>query len=404
MKRTWITKATLIHLNILCLLLPLHGSITVFFPEPFRFWKEYILLFFLCVWIFQEIQTPQKWIFKSTETLSASMVILTGLHLFTAPHTLTALHAARYITLGFLLYTLFKRLIYTHNYPITLQNISRYLFWGCGLSVLFGLWAHFAGGYSVLQQWYSTTISSWVPSQTIPLYHAVNDIPRMQGTASGPIEFSHLLLASLMILPYAKLKKWVLFMGILLLLTGILMSASRSAFFIAFIILAFQSARWYNLPKTTLQTLIAGLFVLITIGMSFNPTLPAKIVYRAGTSDHITRPIEGIGKAITNPLWGDLGSVGPAARAYNLTHHNDDKAFIAENIFIDYWIQLGILGLCISISFFIALWKTMGNNGRIWVLSILIAGNIATIFDMTPISILFFILLVVLSNKHNPSS
>jgi hypothetical protein len=103
-------------------------------------------------------------------------------------------------------------------------------------------------------------------------------------------------------------------------------------------------------------------------------------------------------------LLGNLGGIGPAARARNLSENNDDSAFIAENVFADYWVQMGLSGLILGIGFFIALFLETQKPQKIFIASAFLMANMATIFDMSPISILFFIIFVLFSNRSINSS
>jgi len=92
------------------------------------------------------------------------------------------------------------------------------------------------------------------------------------------------------------------------------------------------------------------------------------------------------------PFTGNLGRLGPSARAKNLKEYNDDKAMIAENVFADYFAQMGLLGLALAVGFFVFLFRETAPQAWPFLVGTIVLANTATIFDMTPVSIFFFLL------------
>jgi hypothetical protein len=141
--------------------------------------------------------------------------------------------------------------------------------------------------------------------------------------------------------------------------------------------------------------LLGGLLFLFSsvAYVVLNPNLTGNFLNRAGTSDHFLRPIEAMKIGFEKPVLGHLGEWGPAARTKNLITRNDDRAPIAENVFADWFVQLGIFGLIAGIGFFISLARRI--QPEFWGIFVVMIGmmNFATIFDMTPISITFFLVL-----------
>lgn len=405
MKTRWIENISTWGIKILFLLLPLHGAITVFGPDWIRFWKEFVILALLGITIFLEIKNRQQRQEKIKNSFwwASGFLLLLGVLVFTNPDPKTAAMAARYLGFGFLVFIIVSRLS-IHIPKITLQNIGPYFLTACTLSVLFGLWGHFLNGFEFLSSFYSQTISSWVPNQKIPLYHELNGTPRMQGMSSGPVEFAHILVAGAWVIPYSKIKKWIKIVLLLLFISGIWFSASRAALLIIILSALYFIMQYVNQTQKQKIILTAFIFIIGIGTIAFTPTLQTKFIHRVGTSEHITRPIEALKKGIQSPLIGNLGSIGPAARNKNLQENDNDKAFIAENVFADYWVQMGIGGIILGLGFFIVHFLEYSKPERMFILMAFLLANMATIFDMTPISLLFFILFVLLSkNKVSPS-
>jgi len=400
-------------------LLPLHGGVTVFLPESFRWWKELFIAILLIIVIAHEakkILKNQHWkknikkYFKSwtTPEILAKAFLVLGLIIWAVtPDKQTGIVALRYLMWPFVVFLIVNRLLL--NRPLTKDTLPNYfhhfIHWflfGCVLSIAFGVWVQFGDGITFVQNFYSNTISSWVPGQTLPLYHEVNGVIRMQGLSSGPIEFSHLLLGALAISPLLWFRKQAKILITLTLLFGIYHSLSRAALGGALIILVFPIAfDWFNsLKQRTKKTALCSLGIigiaLISMIFLFKNNLTDQ---RKSDKDHFTRPIEAIQMGIKSPFIGNLGQLGPAARAKNLTANNNDQAPIAENIFADYFAQLGVFGLIIVISFWISIFFKIpiSMQGFFW--AIIFTTNLATIFDMTPISMSFLILFAFLSHS-----
>lgn len=379
-------------------LLPLHGAMTVFGFEGIRYWKEVVLLILGLYWVCIEgrnILNKKSVQFSRLELLSLLFLLWGIVLVFLSPDKGTAIQAFRYLGIGYGVFFLVSRLISGGEEGIVTS--VQYLVFGSLVSVVFGLWAHFLGGYEILQAWYSNTISSWVPGQSIPLYHETGGFIRMQGTSSGPVEFAHMLFLAVLVLPYARFSRRVR-RGIgILLITGILFSLTRAVWIglaVYGIIILWQKWKW----SVRKGSLILGILGLLGIGLLFFvPQLRQQLVERSGTKDHITRPIEVAKIGLQSPIQGSLGMVGPAARAKNLVENNDDKAPIAENVLVDYFAQTGIIGFLIALCFW---WKILKLNKKSIqiVVPIILVMNMATIFDMTPLSISYFAILAFLAH------
>ncbi len=430
--RLMLHKAQTFCLFLLGLGLPLHGALTVFAPEPWRWWKEIVLIILcglLCVPLVHYVRQSDG-LKACVKRLSkqpvfwALLFLFWGLFLVLINQDLhTALVAFRYLGLGFfamvLGYWLWKTSLFSgkNGYTKSLQlfhNFCTGLWLGVFLSTAFGVWAKFAGGHEVLQHWYSNTISSWVPGQTLPLYHQVGNFVRLQGTSSGPVEYSHLAVLALWyswfcVGGYAQ--KWRLAFGVtsLMLIFGIIQSGSRAALLGALIL---ALAYWYQYLKPYLKVKpftwtadkgAALLLVVIVMAGMLKFTLSETIlgsnsflnnnIVRISDGDHLSRPIQAFNKALERPILGSLGELGPAARAKNLAESDNDQAMIAESVPFDIAAQLGFVGLGLWGLCLFFLFKTVGEPLRILLIAFTPLMLLATIFDMAPLSISFFMIL-----------
>ncbi|HEY5714283.1 MAG TPA: O-antigen ligase family protein [Candidatus Gracilibacteria bacterium] len=390
-------RANLILLSLLLALLPWHGFLTTITPDYIRFWKEIVLLF-LGVLNLKNLRKAKYKIPKrywcSPYFYLISFLLYGGILIFTASDQNTSLIAFRYIATGYIAFLVFE----LSKPPRPKSHILYSVFLGsCTLSVLFGVWAQYLGGYEVLTAFYSHTISSWVPGQTLPLYHTIGDTIRMQGGASGPVAFSHMMVAALFVSLFSLEKKLKYhdryLMAAPLLLIGIYLSYSRAAFLAALILLglkALEHAKFHRNEKTIFSLAV---MILLGIMLFFTPPIQSRLEHlmeRAGTSDHFQRPMQAIIDGLESPFFGKLGSYGPAARIDNLKTFNNDQAPIAENVLADYFVQIGLIGLFLILGFWFTLWKTMPSNGKRWMLIILVTSLFATIFDMVPLSLIYF--------------
>jgi ribosomal protein S18 acetylase RimI-like enzyme len=412
--------------------LPLHGAITVFGPDVIRWWKELLLigLFFL---IGTSLLTRKNYFSEGTLHLKniiahpitwAIVFLVWGIILVLINKDLhTALVAYRYLGLGFVAtvlgYALWRTALYSAKNGYT-QGVNLFhkfctaLLIGTVVSTLFGLWAKFLGGYQGLTGWYSATISSWVPGQTIPLYHQVGDFVRLQGASSGPVEYGHLALLGVWYVLFFKLKNSAqnnLFYGAVLgvLLFGIWHSGSRAAVLGALIlgILVLWNAvklKYKIVPVQWSADKAAALLlvVIVLVGMAKftlskaivgETDLLSKNIVRISDSDHLTRPILAFNKALESPIIGNLGELGPAARAKNLAVNNNDQAPIAESVPFDVAAQMGFVGFLVWLLFFISYYSLASAPMRALLITFTPLMLLATIFDMAPLSISFFIIL-----------
>ncbi|MCF7847086.1 MAG: hypothetical protein K9M51_03600 [Candidatus Gracilibacteria bacterium] len=380
---------------LLGLLLPWHGAITVFLPEPFRWWKEAVLLVLLGIVLWNEVGKIRA---KSWEKFSRAQRWAIGFLVWCLTLVIlsedqaTAAIAARYLGMGFVTF-----LIVSRTQPVSknaLKIFANFFFLGLATSIIFGLWVKWGGGAEIVQNFYSNTISSWVPGQTIPLWHETGGFIRMQGASSGPTVFSHLLVAGLALLLWRgpTLNVW-LKMGLgILFLAGIAQSFSRAALGGAFLLVFFSF-----LPslKLSAKKAIPFLLLLFLVGGGFlflNKNIVQNFLSRDGTSAHFSRPVEAVEMGLRSPLWGNLGELGPAARARNLEENNDDRAPIAENVPADWLAQLGIPGFFLGIGFLVTIFLGATPLGKGFVVVSFLLMNFATIFDMMPVAITFFML------------
>ncbi len=385
MPRQTIKKSAIVNLifGFLAAGVFLHGGISVFFPDVFRWWKELILVV-LCG--FALTQKPAGGWQKLLPIGAFGCVC--GVAVLFSPEVFRALTAARYLAL----FPLVLGLVWWLR-PDT-KHIQNGLIIGAVASTIFGLWGHFLGGYEVLQSWYSTTISSWVPGQAIPLYHEINGLPRLQGLSSGPVAYGHLALLGLWA-ALQKTEKWKWLVSVLLLF-GIWLSASRGALGGAVIVLA-----WHFLQALSTEKQWKAGGILGVGGIGFLLFFGKKLLARAGTSDHFSRPIEVLQQWFEGNWWlGEIGEYGPAARAYNLSTVGSDVAPIAENVFIDVLAQTGIIGFgCFVWLFWVLFQHTQYRHWGLFV-TVLATVQLATLFDMAPVAICFGLALGA-SSVHN---
>ncbi len=394
---------------LLALFIPFHGFISVALPDIFRFWKEALLGLQGLLLIIIEIDRWRKGItlrLSHLESWALCFLVWLGALVVINPDTSTALVAARYLGMGSGVFFLFSRLLRILNdfERVALFHLFTFTFLlSCVLSALMGIWAKFFGGFEMLSTIYSPTISSWVPGQETPLYHEVDGFIRMQGGGSGPIEFAYVMLMSFFLLFFirrtrSKWGNWVrIFAGILLFFV-IFQSASRIAFGLAILGTFFFLGQALKIPR---KMVLTGIIMLVLLGTGFlvgSNELNTKFVQRVGTSDHFTKPIEALRLGWDSPFTGNLGAIGPASRAKNLRENNDDKALIAENVFADTFAQTGILGVMLLIGFFVSLFFIASPLFYPLIIAVLVAMNTATLFDMVPISLIFFILFAFFSS------
>ena len=423
---------------ILALCLPWHGAISVFLPDFARYWKEFVLFLFFATALrgaagflgeiyfksgLEELKKLLSPDLKNKSHIFAGLFLVYGsiLVLF-APDKITALIAFRYLGLGIAVYLLFY--LVSKNPPLRqgfggqaakfqkffAKYFSLTFIYSSLASVLFGSWIKFGNGAEITRNFYSQTISSWVPGQKIPLWHEAGDFIRMQGASSGPIEFSHLLVVVLFLTLISKLKNIYKILFSAIFLFGIWQSASRAAMLGAVIILVFNVI--YPLIKKGARgifsaKILGGIGFLLFLIIALTPTLSPRerelFLERAGTSAHFTRPVEAAKFGLENIFSNNLGKLGPAARAKNLREKNDDKAMIAEHVFVDVFAQMGIIGLFLYLAFFYFLFWDLQPKFRGIFWAILILMNLATIFDMTPVAITFFTIFFLGTKLVNPA-
>lgn len=412
--------------------LPLHGVLSVLAPPEVRWWKEVLLLLLLGLAILSLLKDRQnfvvpKIVFKSFITswpLYAVLFLVWGMILVGLNADInTSLVAYRYLGLGFfatlLGYALWRTTLKSVKYGYKkslcfFHNFCTGLVLGVFMSTGFGVWAKFFGGYATLEDWYSTTISSWVPGQTIPLYHQVGDFIRLQGASSGPVEYAHLVVLALWYILFFKISCRLKSTGLWVILSfflffGILQSGSRAALLGALILVGLK---FYSLIKPRLArfnfawTIDKGavllLVVIVLLGM-IKFTLSQSLfsgsdflnqnVVRISDIDHLARPMAAFYKVLKNPVLGNLGELGPAARAKNLVFYNNDQALIAESVPFDILAQMGLLGFVFWLGFFIFYYRQASYELRALVLTFIPLMLLATIFDMTPVSISFYLIL-----------
>ncbi len=399
--KKWIEKL----LFLLAVFLPFHGAITVFFRDEFRFWKELVVIVlfgFFLVTEFRSWWKTRTFSFSWSEIFAFLFLIWSLILTVLSSDQATAFVAARYLSFGFFVFLILSRLLrhFSESEKKELfQKFAITFLISCAVAVLFGTWMKYLGGFSILHEWYSPTISSWVPGQRVPIYHQAGDFIRMQGGSSGPTEFAHLLLAAFFLLPFMPLSsKWKVGLATVFLF-GIFQSFTRTVTLLAVVglVFFFFHQQWKKLEKYWPTIVFMFLFLL---GVAWwTPSLRENFLLRAGSSEHLTRPWTAIRFGLSHPISGNLGKIGPSARAKNLREYNDDRALIAENIFADYFAQLGLIGVGLAIAFFVSLFFAIPRKGWPFLIATLVAVNIATIFDMIPVSIVFLLLFAFFSAK-----
>lgn len=388
---------------ILAALLPWHGAITVFLPEPFRWWKEGVLLLLIGLVLWSEWRAAQRkktFSFSLAEFCALGFLLIGSILVLLSKDIPTATIAMRYLGLPFLVFLLWS--VWFQNPKNKrkeyLPLFAQVFIPSCLLATAFGFWITNLGGADIVQNFYSKTISSWVPGQTIPLWHEINGVARLQGASSGPIEFSHLLVAALALVPLLKRKTWHTLLLVIVLSFGIFLSASRSAMLGGSIVLLWWG--WTNLPKNISRKEAGLMVILLGILGSLIFVSQTNILQRTGTRQHFTRPIAAFEEGTHNILEGHLGEWGPAARGKNLQEINSDQAPIAENVFADWWVQLGILGVAFGLGWFIAILTGMEIAGLGFGIAAIVLVNFATVFDMTPIALTWGTILAMWQREH----
>lgn len=198
-------------------------------------------------------------------------------------------------------------------------------------------------------------------------------------------------------------------MSIVLLFVGLYQSYSRAALLAAIILTLIYAAQSTKpqIPKNK-QILNSKSKItvccLLAIGLlsTVYCLLSTDVLLRAGTSQHLTRPVQAIKDGLESPLIGNLGSYGPVARAKSLRENNDDKAPIAENVLADTFVQTGLLSLILILGFWISLYRVSSFEARVWIFTIFLTTSLATLFDMIPLAIIYFWVLISTTNHAAP--
>ena len=112
---------------------------------------------------------------------------------------------------------------------------------------------------------------------------------------------------------------------------------------------------------------------------------------RVGTEEHLKNPMSAISLGFRKPLLGNLAQVGAGAKIKNFRENNDDSALLPENIYAEILAQMGFLGLLFFVLFMVFLFKNSSKSGKFFVLCSVFLGSLTSLFDMTPITISFFI-------------
>lgn len=432
-------KIFLILISTLALLLPWHGAITVFLSDWGRFWKEgviFALLILACGEGMKSIKNEKLKIknwsvacFKHPACWAILFLLWLGILVLIEQNYYSIL-SARYLGMGFLMFILVSISVQNLGKKLTpiFKQFSNIFITSTAFSVLFGIWGKFGGGFEVLQNFYATTISSWVPGQVIPLYHETSEgFIRMQGGASGPVEFGHLVFVAIFLsMLHFRQRTMVNYFIFSMLLFGLYQSGSRAA--IGGVVLLFIFRKIYDWTckrkskksSTIDRVLKYSKILLITIcgvvilkiallgilpKATNEPTVDNPIfitsLFRLSDSAHFTRPIQAIEDGLSAPIFGNISSSGPAARARNMNENNDDSAPIAENIFADYFSQMGVVGLALALGFWVSLFLSVRGRSRIFVGVSFLLVNMATLFDMTPLSLMFFTVFAFLVTKYS---
>ena len=382
----------------LAVLLPWHGAITVFLPDEFRWWKELVLILLIGLVMLSEWRAAKRnKVFKFTEAelCALGFLIWGGILASVSGDIKSATIAMRYLGLPFLTFFIWSIWFQNpkNNRAKALELFAKGFIPSCLIATAFGIWITKLGGVDFVQNFYSTTISSWVPGQTIPLWHEINGVARLQGASSGPIEYSHLLVAALALVPLLKRKLIESSLVKLILVVGIAMSASRSAMIGAIIILGWGA--WKNMPKSWPRKKISIIGIMLGLATIIGLLLGTNILQRAGTNDHFRRPYQAIIAGHENFVSGHLGQWGPASKIKNMTENNNDQGPIAENVIADWWVQLGALGMILGVAwlFYVTIGLTVEGIG--FAIAAIVMLNLASIFDMTPTAIAWGTLLAM---------
>ena len=389
--------------------LPWHGFFTVFAPD-YWWWKELLL------GVLALLAIPAYW--QRWDVLTKILVLLClwggVLWLFSA-EKMQALIALRYLLLGMIAWGIFRgnfRFLKDSNHLAWRKILAQGFLLSLGLSTLFGWYMlrvaipAWEQGAENLASWYSATISSWVPGQTLPLYHLVGETPRLQGATSGPNALAVMLVMGLLILGTKKWSWGRFDLPFSAALSGLLFlslwgTASRVGILLAVGLAFVWGSQQFFPRKIEWQKFWAELWDPANIWRRkkifglFGAAIASVLVIisnldwdRAGTTEHFARPLATAEQITQAPLVGQLGTIGPAARWKNLQVSDNDQALIAENIFLDFGAQLGLPALGFLLLWGALLWRDLNFRGKTWLLLIALWGSTATLWDMTPVAIL----------------
>ncbi len=200
---------------------------------------------------------------------------------------------------------------------------------------------------------YSPNISSWVPGEALPMYHAVDqnaDIPRIMSTLSGPNQFAAYLLiligvtgAYSFLQPNKERLAWgLLFAASLICLW---FTYSRSSYAAAAFMLLLGGIFFLRQKRVSRKRIagILGIIVLLGIGIAaIKFEAVSQLFLRASSNQgHLERSTDGILYTLQNPFGHGIGNAGPASARFNA----DNIGWLPESWYLQISLELGIPGI-----------------------------------------------------------
>lgn len=198
---------------------------------------------------------------------------------------------------------------------------------------------------------------------TIPPFSTIDDRQdalRAFSTLRTPNDFGlYLVLPICLSLYYfiVRRKSWMIF-SFLIMLIGLYMSHSRTAFIGVLVAITFLLLMYYRKKLTFRRIIVLGITLLVMVGATLLlatqiPALRVVVFHSSegdssltegSTSDHFLAMKKGFVDVIKNPIGRGPGQAGPAS-FYNI----DTEPRIAENYYIQIAQETGILGLILFI-------------------------------------------------------
>jgi len=330
-------------------------------------WKELIILALLIYVVIRAIK-EKKLAFK-VQSVDWLIIGLAGLMLIS--FLLSGLNFAalafgiKYDLMFLILYLVIKSLSFS---KAELWQLFKVILVTTLIVVIFSVLQIIFG--NSLMTWFGyTDQGQWQPYQALQTSQTIGNQTRIPGTLSGPNQLGVymamiglIILASLKKLVIPKLKK-LLYPLLTLVLLVIIFSFSRTAWislalgFLAMVIYCFTNkVKDKQIQKKYLT--IAGAVILVVIILAWlavNLGWADNILTRHTDFDRKQLLYQSSQLLIDNPLGLGIGQVGPAAQWTK----GPDLSVISENNYLQYGLELGLIGLIIYFMIFINWFKTL---------------------------------------------